>query len=206
VWRMLGVRVGKKLFDDGAGIPEKTLVTIGDYCTLGAQATIQCHSLEDGSFKSGYTVIGHGSTVGANAWVHYGVTMGERVLVDADSFLMKGEAPVADSRWRGNPAREVPEGDVLVVPPTVRRLARKNAREAREAARLAAWQARHGRHAKARKCGPARCCPATRTPTGSAAVHAEEARTRRRRRSGAPAAESGAPETRTITQRRWRRS
>jgi non-ribosomal peptide synthetase-like protein len=206
VWRMLGVRVGKKLFDDGAGIPEKTLVTIGDYCTLGAQATIQCHSLEDGSFKSGYTVIGHGSTVGANAWVHYGVTMGERVVVDADSFLMKGEEPVADSRWRGNPAREVPEGDVLVVPPTARRLARKNAREDREAARLVAWQARHGRHARARNSGPARCCPATRTPAATTAAHAEEPRVRRRRRSETQAAETGAQETRTVAHRRWRRS
>ncbi|MDT7642747.1 MAG: hypothetical protein QOC83_7035, partial [Pseudonocardiales bacterium] len=45
-WRLLGVRVGKRLFDDGAGIPEKTLVTLGDDVVLNAGAVIQCHSLE----------------------------------------------------------------------------------------------------------------------------------------------------------------
>ena len=30
LWRLAGVRVGRRLFDDGAVIPEKTLVTIGD--------------------------------------------------------------------------------------------------------------------------------------------------------------------------------
>ena len=30
IWRLLGVRVGRRLFDDGCTMPEKTLVTIGD--------------------------------------------------------------------------------------------------------------------------------------------------------------------------------
>jgi carbonic anhydrase/acetyltransferase-like protein (isoleucine patch superfamily) len=37
--------------------------------------------------------------------VHYGVTMGDRVVLDADSFLMKGETPEAYTAWRGNPAK-----------------------------------------------------------------------------------------------------
>jgi non-ribosomal peptide synthetase-like protein len=107
MWRLLGVRIGRRVFDDGCGIPEKTLVTIGDDCTINAGSVIQCHSLEDGAFKSDYTRIGAGCTLGVGAFVHYGVTMGDGSVLDADAFLMKGEEPPPGTLWRGNPAGEV---------------------------------------------------------------------------------------------------
>jgi non-ribosomal peptide synthetase-like protein len=109
IWRALGVRVGRRLFDDGCGIPEKTLVTIGDDCILNAGTVIQCHSLEDGTFKSDRVAIGPGCTLGIKAFVHYGVNIGEGAVLEADSFLMKGEEVLPWARWRGNPAREVRE-------------------------------------------------------------------------------------------------
>jgi hypothetical protein len=39
--------------------------------------------------------------------VHYGVTMGDHVVLDADSFLMKGEVLDPHSVWRGNPAKPI---------------------------------------------------------------------------------------------------
>ncbi len=54
----LGVRMGKRVFDDGCGIPEKTLVTVGDDANLNAGALIQCHSMEDGAFKLDGITIG----------------------------------------------------------------------------------------------------------------------------------------------------
>ena len=39
-------------------MPDKTLVTVGDDCTLGVGSEIQCHSLEDGTFKSDYSTLG----------------------------------------------------------------------------------------------------------------------------------------------------
>ncbi|HKN96608.1 MAG TPA: Pls/PosA family non-ribosomal peptide synthetase [Pseudonocardiaceae bacterium] len=110
-WRMLGARVGRRLFDDGASIPEKTIVTIGDDVTLNAGSTVQCHSQEDGAFKSDRIALGDGCTVGIGAWVHYGVTMGARTVLAADSFLMKGEDMPDDSWWGGNPAREIRAAD-----------------------------------------------------------------------------------------------
>jgi non-ribosomal peptide synthetase-like protein len=107
VWRMLGVRVGKRLYDDGCAIVEKTLVQLGDDCTLGAASTLQSHSLEDGTFKSDYIRIGNRCTVGTNAFVHYGVDLGDDVVLGPESFLMKGEAPRPGSTWCGNPAREL---------------------------------------------------------------------------------------------------
>jgi non-ribosomal peptide synthetase-like protein len=110
LWRLLGMRIGHRVFDDGAAVPEKSLVSIGSDCMLNAGSVIQCHSLEDGTFKSGRTTIGAGCTLGTHAFVHYGVSMGERTVLEADSFLMKGEETLPHARWRGNPANDIPDG------------------------------------------------------------------------------------------------
>jgi non-ribosomal peptide synthetase-like protein len=107
LWRLLGVRIGHRVFDDGCAMVEKTLVTLGDDCTLGAGSVIQCHSLEDGAFKSDHITLGTGCTVSAFAFVHYGVRMGDSAVLDVDSFLMKGAEVAPRARWRGNPAHEV---------------------------------------------------------------------------------------------------
>ncbi|WP_327321358.1 phosphopantetheine-binding protein [Streptomyces sp. NBC_01210] len=106
VWRLLGVRIGRRVFDDGCSITERTLVSIGDGCTLNAGTVIQCHSQEDGAFKSDHATIGAGVTLGVNTLVHYGTTIGDRAQLAADSFLMKGEEVPSQARWGGNPARE----------------------------------------------------------------------------------------------------
>jgi non-ribosomal peptide synthetase-like protein len=108
-WRMVGVRLGKRLFDDGGGMSEKNIVTIGDDVTLNAGCFIQCHSQEDYAFKSDATTIGSGCTVGIGATVHYGVTMGEGAVLAPESFLMKGEQIPPGERWGANPAQEVPD-------------------------------------------------------------------------------------------------
>jgi non-ribosomal peptide synthetase-like protein len=107
IWRMLGVRIGRRVFDDGCFITERVFTTIGDRATLNAGSVIQCHSQEDGAFKSDRTVVGAGATLGVNAFVHYGVTLGDGAVLEADSFLMKGGEVPADSRWGGNPAAEI---------------------------------------------------------------------------------------------------
>ncbi|MGX4693975.1 Pls/PosA family non-ribosomal peptide synthetase [Streptomyces sp. JNUCC 63] len=104
VWRLLGVRVGRRVFDDGCYITERTLTTIGDDCTLNAGSKIQCHSQEDGTFKSDRTTLGADCTLGVGAHVHYGVTMGDSAALAPDSFLMKGEEVPARAEWGGNPA------------------------------------------------------------------------------------------------------
>ena len=108
VWRLLGVKVGRRVFDDGCSIVERTLVRIGSEATLNAGSILQGHSLEDGTFKSGYITIGARSTVGTGAFVHYGVTLGDGAVLGADSFLMKGEHVPPGSWWQGNPAAAAP--------------------------------------------------------------------------------------------------
>jgi len=60
---------------------------------------------EDGRYKSGSTLLGAGCTLGVGAHVHYGVHMGDGVVLAADAFLMKGEEVPPRSRGAGNPAR-----------------------------------------------------------------------------------------------------
>jgi non-ribosomal peptide synthetase-like protein len=107
VWRLLGVRIGRRVFDDGSIIMEKTMVAIGDDCALNAGSIIQPHSQENRTFKSDRIAIGAGCTLGIGSLVHYGVTMGDRVELAPDSFLMKGEEVPPHARWGGNPAREI---------------------------------------------------------------------------------------------------
>ncbi|MDX3451116.1 phosphopantetheine-binding protein [Streptomyces sp. ME02-8801-2C] len=104
LWRLMGVRIGRRVFDDGAAITERTLTTIGDDCTLGAHSKIQAHSQEDGTYKSDHIVLGRGVTLGVGALVHYGVSMGDGSQLAPDSFLMKGEYVPCLTRWGGNPA------------------------------------------------------------------------------------------------------
>lgn len=103
-WRLLGVRIGRRVFDDGALITERTLTTIGDDCTLGPRSVIQSHSQEDGTFKSDHIVLGANVTLGTGTLVHYGVSMGDGAQLAPDSFLMKGEDVPCRARWGGNPA------------------------------------------------------------------------------------------------------
>lgn len=111
IWRLLGVRLGSRVFDDGCYLTERTMVTLGDGCTLNAGSVVQCHSQEDGAFKSDRTTIGSGCTLGIGAFVHYGVTLGEDAVLAPDSFLMKGETVPPYAHWGGNPARQILRGD-----------------------------------------------------------------------------------------------
>ena len=91
-----------------AACPSGAFTTIGDDCTLNAGSIVQCHSQEDGGFKSDRIVIGAGCTLGVGALVHYGVTMGDGAVLATDSFLMKGEEMPPNALWGGNPAKQMP--------------------------------------------------------------------------------------------------
>ena len=107
IWRILGVKVGKRLYDAGLNMPEKTLVTIGDDCTINEGTHVQGHSMEDGTFKSDYIVIGNRCSLGVDSWVNYGVNMQDGSSLGPDALLMKGEDVPENATYSGNPAREV---------------------------------------------------------------------------------------------------
>src|SRR5437867_13101431 len=97
----MGLRIGRRVFDDGVVLEDPSLTAIGDESVLNYRSKIQCHSQEGGTFKCDRTTIGAGWTLGVGAFVLYGVTMGDGSVLVADSFLMKGEAVPARARWGG---------------------------------------------------------------------------------------------------------
>ncbi|BCP52258.1 peptide synthetase [Kaistia sp. 32K] len=105
ILRLVGVRVGRRVYDGGSIMTERSLVEIGDDVTLNEGCVIQAHSLEEGAFKSDYIRIGRGCTLAPSAFIHYGVVMGEGSVADVDCFVMKGETLEPDTVWRGNPAK-----------------------------------------------------------------------------------------------------
>jgi non-ribosomal peptide synthetase-like protein len=103
--RAMGMKVGVKLFDCSMGIPERSLTEVGDYANLNEGCVLQAHSLEEGVFKSDYIRLGNRCSVGPGALIHYGVSTGDDVVLDANSFLMKGEILDSHTGWCGNPAK-----------------------------------------------------------------------------------------------------
>jgi acetyltransferase-like isoleucine patch superfamily enzyme len=99
--------IGIFLFTRWLGVFLITVIDVGDECVFNYRTMIQCDSQEDGTYKSGRSTLGAGCTIGVGAFVHYGVTMGDRSVLAADSFLRKGEYVPAHARWEGNPAREM---------------------------------------------------------------------------------------------------
>lgn len=105
--RMLGMKVGKQVFDDGLQASERSLVEIGDHAILNEGIFLQSHSLEDGYFKSDRIIIGNECTVSVRGYVHYGTEMKDGSILDPDSFLMKGEVVEQNTIWQGNPAQVI---------------------------------------------------------------------------------------------------
>ncbi|CAG7856332.1 enterobactin synthetase component F [biofilm metagenome] len=104
--RLQGAKVGRGVFDDGTSLTEPSMVEIGDHCMLNYSSHLQCHSLEDGTFKSDRIKLGNRCTLATNAFVHYGTVMHDDTVLEADAFLMKGSVMEQCTRWLGNPARE----------------------------------------------------------------------------------------------------
>jgi non-ribosomal peptide synthetase-like protein len=110
--RLEGVKMGKMVFDDGIRWTEYSLLEIGDYANFNALSILWPHSLEEGVFKSDRIKVGKGCTLCSGSLTHYGVTMGDHVVLDVNAYLMKGEIMDPYTIWRGNPARAV--GDRVV--------------------------------------------------------------------------------------------
>ena len=103
--RLLGCRIGRRVFTDTTDITEHDLVDIGDDAALNENAGLQTHLFEDRVMKVAGVQIGPRATVGSLAIVLYdGVIEADAQLGDL-SVLMKGERLPAGTSWEGSPAR-----------------------------------------------------------------------------------------------------
>ncbi len=102
--RLLGARIGRRVFLDTTGFLEWDLVEIGDGAALEEDCIVQTHLFEDRVLKASRLRIGNGCTVGAASVVLYDSFMEDGSRLDALSLVMKGETLPAATAWAGIPA------------------------------------------------------------------------------------------------------
>jgi non-ribosomal peptide synthetase-like protein len=107
VLRLLGVKIGKRVWMDTTFITEFDLVEIGDDAAIGASTSLQTHLFEDRVMKMSTIKIGAGANVGSRSVVLYDSEVGAETGLDSLSLVMKGESLPAETQWRGIPARAI---------------------------------------------------------------------------------------------------
>ncbi|MGD1086303.1 MAG: Pls/PosA family non-ribosomal peptide synthetase [Verrucomicrobiota bacterium] len=104
-FRLLGAKIGRRVYMETTDMSEFDLVDIGDEAMLNADCTIQTHLFEDRVMKMGTIQIGPRCNVGSGTLVLYDTVMEEGAALGDLSLLMKGESLPAWSRWQGAPAQ-----------------------------------------------------------------------------------------------------
>ncbi len=103
--RLLGTKVGKRVFSDTSLFSEFDLISIGDDVCLNSDATLQTHLYEDRIFKVSNVTINSGCNVGVASIVLYNTLMEENSTLGSLSLLMKGERLPSNTEWAGIPAQ-----------------------------------------------------------------------------------------------------
>ncbi|MDE3067992.1 MAG: amino acid adenylation domain-containing protein [Verrucomicrobiota bacterium] len=103
-FRLLGARVGRRVYAHTTGLLEWDLTEIGDEAALNDDCVLQTHLFEDRILKGSRLRVGAGCVVGAGSVALYDSAMEDGSRLDALSLLMKGETLPANSAWAGIPA------------------------------------------------------------------------------------------------------
>ncbi|HWR25299.1 MAG TPA: Pls/PosA family non-ribosomal peptide synthetase, partial [Methanosarcina sp.] len=103
--RLLGCKIGKRVFIDSTFFSEFDLVEIEDEAAINFNATMQTHLFEDRVMKMSYLKIGKRCTVGSGSVVLYDTVMEEDSKLGSLSLLMKGETLPSWTSWEGSPAK-----------------------------------------------------------------------------------------------------
>ena len=105
--RLLGVKIGKRVYLDSTDITEFDMVTIGDETELNHMSGPQTHLFEDRVMKIGPVVIGKQCYIGSRSIVLYDAVLGDNVHIDSLSLAMKGEQLAPNTSWTGSPVQPV---------------------------------------------------------------------------------------------------
>jgi non-ribosomal peptide synthetase-like protein len=103
--RMLGARVGARVYLETTFLTEFDLVRVGDDAAVGFHCSLQTHLFEDRVMKMSLVRVGHGASIGPRSIVLYDSSMEDGASLDALSLVMKGERIPANTEWRGIPAQ-----------------------------------------------------------------------------------------------------
>ncbi len=106
-FRLLGAKIGKRVYLDTTELTEFDLVQIGDDVAVNLDCTLQTHLFEDRVMKMSTIVVGSDCHLGAMSLILYDSIIGEGASVGDLSLVMKGESLPANTSWTGIPGRRV---------------------------------------------------------------------------------------------------
>jgi non-ribosomal peptide synthetase-like protein len=105
VMRLLGVKIGNRVWMNTTDITEFDMVTICDDAALNEDCGPQTHLFEDRVMKVGSVKIGARCSVGAGTIILYDSELGDDTNIEALSLVMKGERLSPGTDWTGSPVR-----------------------------------------------------------------------------------------------------
>jgi len=103
--RMLGAKIGHRVWLYTLDITEHDMVTIGDDTALNDESGPQTHLFEDRVMKIGKVKMGARSSIGARSIVLYDSEVGSDTRLSALSLVMKGENLANGTNWEGSPVK-----------------------------------------------------------------------------------------------------
>ncbi len=107
-FRLMGTKVGKRVWMSTIDITEYDMVSIGDDTALNDDSGPQTHLFEDRVMKIGRVKMGARSSIGARSIVLYDSEVGDDTRLNALSLVMKGENLTNGTNWEGSPVK--PQG------------------------------------------------------------------------------------------------
>ena len=106
VYQLLGARLGDNSYSSGI-LFDPPLVSMGANCIVGQSALLIPHVIEGQHLAHWRIELGDDVTIGANAVVLAGVTIGDRAIVAIGAVVAKGSVIGPDEIWGGIPARNL---------------------------------------------------------------------------------------------------
>jgi non-ribosomal peptide synthetase-like protein len=106
-FRLLGAKIGRRVYLDTTELTEFDLVHIGDDVAVNLDCTLQSHLFEDRVMKMSTVEVGAGCHLGSMSLILYDTKLAPGSSVDELSLVMKGESLPADTHWTGIPGRRL---------------------------------------------------------------------------------------------------
>lgn len=106
-YRLMGMKIGRMTQINSSHISDPSLITMGDFVTIGGSATIIGHYGVGGILILSPVSIGSGTTIGLKATIMGGVKIGENVKLLPHSVVLPKTVIPDGETWGGIPARKV---------------------------------------------------------------------------------------------------
>ncbi|PRA04025.1 amino acid adenylation protein [Arthrobacter sp. MYb229] len=104
-FRLLGARIGRRVWCETWWLPEQDLISIGDGASINRGTVLQTHLFHDRIMRLEEVHLGAQATLAPNGVILPGSRIGDAAAIGPCSLVMRSEQVPANGRWRGNPIR-----------------------------------------------------------------------------------------------------